>query len=81
MSILSSYFSDLFAHYMRWDVILGLCLMAALTIWEFAGVRNGHLLTITGWLKGWMPMPVRIMIYAWLGWHFILSDFIRQVQR
>jgi hypothetical protein len=67
--------------YVRWDVVLGLVLMCALTGWEFYGVANPRMLTITAFLKSWMPMAVRIMIWAWLGWHFILSDLVREVQR
>lgn len=67
-------------NYVRWDVVLGLVLMAALTAWEFLGVLNPRMLTITAWLKSWMPMALRIMIWAWLGWHFILSDLVKEVK-
>lgn len=68
------------SHYARWDVVVGLILMGSLTVWEIAGVADGRLLTITAWLKSWMPMPLRIMIWSWLGWHFILSDLVSQVK-
>lgn len=74
MSVFSSYFAGLFKQYARADVILGMALMAALTAWEMVGVFDGKLLTITDWIKSWMPMALRIMIWAWLGWHFIGSD-------
>lgn len=69
------------SHYARWDVILGFILMGALAAWEMAGVADSKLYTITAWLKSWMPMALRIMIWAWLGWHFILSDLVLQVER
>lgn len=66
------------AKYARWDVVLGMALMAALTAWEMAGVFDGKLLTITDWIKSWMPMALRIMIWSWLGWHFIVSDLVKK---
>lgn len=66
--------------YVRWDVILGIVLMGALAGWEFLGVFDSRFLTITAWIKSWMPMAIRIMIWAWLGWHFILSDLFREAK-
>lgn len=63
--------------YARADVIVGFVLMGALTAWEIAGVADSRFLTITAWIKSWMPMALRIMIWAWLGWHFIASDLFR----
>lgn len=72
-----SYFHDLFVKYGRTDVLIGMILMAALTAWEFAGIEDTKLLTITAWIKGWMPISVRIMVWSWLGWHFVLSDLVK----
>lgn len=69
------------SQYSKPDVILGLILMGALTAWEMAGVADNHLLTITAWIKTWMPIPLRIMIWSWLGWHFILSDLVNKVSK
>ena len=74
--IFAQYFNDLFSHYDRWDVILGLVLLAALTAWEIAGAADGKLLTFTAWIKSWMPIPIRTGLWLWLGWHFILSDIL-----
>lgn len=74
LNTVAAYFRSLLAHYARWDVILGIALMGALTAWEMIGVVNGKYLTITDWIKSWMPMALRIMILAWLCWHFVGSD-------
>ncbi len=62
------------AKFAHWDVVVGCVLMGALAAWEMAGVFDARLMTITQWIKSWMPMALRVMIWAWLGWHFIGSD-------
>ncbi len=64
------------SRYAHWDVVLGFALMGALAAWELAGIADSKFLTITAWIKSWMPMALRIMIWAWLGWHFIGSDLV-----
>lgn len=69
------------SQYARWDVIVGLLLMGLLTAWEIAGVADSRFMTITEWIKSWMPMALRIMVWAWLGWHFIGSDLFKEAQK
>jgi hypothetical protein len=65
--------------YVKLDVIFGLALMAALTVWELFGVFEPKWLTITAFIKSWMPMWARVPLWSWLGWHFILSDLVKKV--
>lgn len=67
--------------YVRWDVIVLIALMLSLLTFEMVGVVNGKYLTITDFLKGFVPMPVRWMIWIWLGWHFIFSDLFHWVPK
>lgn len=70
---------SLFAGIDRWDLIVMFVLFGLMFTFEMLGVFSPHLVTITQILKSFMPMPVRFMVYAWLGWHFIVSDLIRQL--
>jgi hypothetical protein len=74
MSVFTSYFRSLLSQFPTWNIVLGMVLMAALTAWEMLGVTDGRYLTITHWIKSWMPISIRIMILAWLCWHFVGSD-------
>ena len=69
----------LFAAERKWDVVVVLVLMGALITFEMLGVFAPRMVTITEIIKDFIPMPLRIMIYAWLGWHFIVSDLVRQM--
>jgi hypothetical protein len=69
----------MFKSFTHWDVVLLLSLMAALTAVELMGVFSPRLITITQIVKDFIPIPVRIMILAWLNWHFCLSDLVRQL--
>jgi membrane associated rhomboid family serine protease len=69
----------MFAGINRADLISMFILMGAIFALEMAGVFNPKLVTITQILKNFIPMPVRIMVLAWLVWHFMISDIIRQL--
>jgi hypothetical protein len=70
----------MFSGIKRWDLVVMFCLMGALTVFEMLGVFSPRLITITQILKALVPMPVRIMVLAWLCWHFCFSDIIRAIQ-
>ena len=73
-NFVAAYFSGLLGQYVRWDVVALLLTMGILAGLETLAVINGHYLTITDWIKSWMPMPIRIIILSWLWWHFVGSD-------
>ena len=70
----------MFSGIKRWDLVVMFVLMGLLFAFEMVGVFSPRMVTITQILKSFVSMPLRIMIYSWLGWHFILSDLVRQVQ-
>jgi predicted CDP-diglyceride synthetase/phosphatidate cytidylyltransferase len=63
----------------RWDLILMFALLAAITLFEFLGVASSKMITITQIVKSYVPIPCRLMILAWLNWHFFMSDIVRQL--
>jgi hypothetical protein len=65
----------------RWDLVLMVALLTAVTVFELLGVFNPKFITITALIKSTIPMQIRVMIYSWLGWHFILSDLVKQVAK
>lgn len=69
----------MFAGIRRWDLVVMFVLLALLFTFEMVGVYSTKMVTITQIIKAYTPMPVRVMVYAWLGWHFILSDLVREV--
>lgn len=69
----------MFAGIRRWDLVLMFVLLASVFTVEMLGVFSPRMVTVTQIIKAYLPMPLRIMIYAWLGWHFILSDLVRQI--
>ncbi len=71
---------SLFSSIRRWDLVIMLVILAVLGIFELLGVFSPRMVTVTQIVKAVVPMPVRFMVYAWFGWHFIVSDLVRQVQ-
>lgn len=69
----------MFSGIRRWDLVLMFVLMGAMFTVEMMGVFSPRLITITQIIKAYIPMPIRIMILAWLCWHFMLSDIVRQL--
>jgi hypothetical protein len=69
----------MFAGIRRWDLILMFVLLATLTVFEFLGVSSSRMVTITQIIKSYIPIPCRLMILAWLNWHFFLSDIVKQL--
>ncbi len=67
----------MFKGFAHWDLVTMLALMFVLTVFEFLGVFNARLVTITQIIKDFVPMPCRIMVCAWLCWHFVVSDIVR----
>jgi membrane associated rhomboid family serine protease len=69
----------MFAGITRWDLVTMFALLSAIFVFEMLGVFNPRLVTLTQIIKAFIPMPVRIMILAWVCWHFVISDIIRQL--
>lgn len=44
---------------------------------EMLGVfGSAQMVTLTLLIKSYLPMPIRIMVWSWLGWHLIVSDIV-----
>jgi hypothetical protein len=69
----------MFPQIRRWDLVVMFSLMAAMFTFELIGVSSTRMVTITQIIKAYTPMPIRIMVYSWLGWHFIISDLVKQI--
>lgn len=63
----------------RWDLVLMYALLGALFTFEMLGISSGKMITITQIIKAYIPLPVRIMLLAWLCWHFWWSDIVKQL--
>ncbi len=66
--------------YVRWDVVVVLVLMGVIFGFEMLGVFDSEYITLTRILKSYVPIPLRIMVLAWLCWHFAASDIVRAIQ-
>jgi len=64
----------MFKQFHHWDVVAILLSVAVVTGFEFLGVFTARYITLTHLIKQFIPMPCRIMILAWLWWHFAISD-------
>lgn len=62
-----------FAQYFRWDYIAMFVAMSILFVLEMLGVFGKHYVTITDVVRAYMPLPVRAMIWGWLGLHFLIQ--------
>lgn len=80
MNPFTSYFRSLFSRFPEADVIVGMVLILAIVVWELLGVFDGKYLTLTDWIKSWMPLWARCAILGWLIWHFVLSDIYNKVR-
>lgn len=69
----------LFSGIRRWDLIVMYALLGALFTFEMVGVFSTKMITITEIIKAYVPMPLRIMVLAWLCWHFWWSDIVKQL--
>lgn len=78
MSVFSAYFDQLFKQFKRTDVIIGMCLILAMAVWELLGVFDGKYLTLTDWFDSFLPIWARAPILAWLCWHFVVSDLAKK---
>jgi len=63
----------------RWDLVVMFVLLAAIFTFEMLGVFSPKMITITQIIKDLVPIPCRVMILAWLVWHFFLSDIVKQL--
>lgn len=70
----------MFSGIKHWDLITMFVLLALLFVFEMLGVFSVRLITITQIVKSLVPMPCRIMLLAWLCWHFCVSDLVRALQ-
>lgn len=72
----------MFKNIVHWDLIVMFCLMAAIFAVEMLGVFSPRMVTITQIVKDFVPIPCRVMVLAWLTWHFFISDlFAKQPLR
>lgn len=69
----------MFSNIRHWDLIIMFVLFAAIFTFEMLGVFSPKMITITQIIKDLVPMPCRIMILAWLCWHFCVSDIVKQL--
>ncbi len=60
----------------HWDLVVMFVLMAAITGFEMLGVFDTHYVTLTAIIKDFIPIPCRVMVLAWLCWHFFISDLV-----
>lgn len=69
----------MFSGIKAWDLAVMFVLLGTIFTFEMLGVFNAHFVTLTQIIKTFIPMPVRIMVTAWLGWHFVLSDLVTAI--
>lgn len=69
----------MFTNIRRWDLIIMFVLMGSLFVVEMLGVFFPHMVTITRIVKAYISIPVRVMILAWLNWHFLFSDIVKML--
>lgn len=69
----------MFAGIRRWDLILMFVLMAAIFTVEMVGVFSPRMVTITQIVKAIIPLSIRFMLCAWVFYHFVVSDIVRQL--
>lgn len=69
----------MFSGIRRWDLVLMFVLLGAIFTVEMLGVFSPGMVTITQIIKAYVKMPLRFMVLAWLNWHFIVSDLVKQL--
>lgn len=69
----------MFTGIVRWDLVVMFVLFGLMITFEMIGVFNTHMITITQIIKNFVPIPCRIMVLAWLQWHFFWSDIVKQL--
>jgi hypothetical protein len=69
--------ASLFPTVRRWDMVVMFLFLALVFTFEMLGVFSTRMITITQLVKAYIPMPCRIMVCAWLCWHFVLSDLVK----
>lgn len=70
----------MFSGVKHWDLIVMFALFATIFIFEMLGVFSPKMITITQIIKDCVPIPCRVMILAWLVWHFLISDLMKQLK-
>jgi hypothetical protein len=70
----------MFSGIKHWDLIVMFALLATIFIFELLGVFNPKMITITAIIKDFVPIPCRVMVLAWLVWHFFISDIVKQLK-
>ena len=49
-------------------------LLDSIFTFEMLGVFNAHFVTLTQIIKTFIPIAIRVMLCAWLTWHFVGTD-------
>ena len=62
-----------------WDLAVMFVLLGSIFTFEMLGVFNTRFVTLTQIFKTFIPMPCRIMVCAWLVWHFVVSDLVTAI--
>lgn len=70
----------MFSGIKHWDLIVMFVLFGVIFTFELMGVFNSRFITITAIIKDFVPIPCRVMILAWLVWHFLISDLMKQLK-
>lgn len=61
------------SEYIRWDLIAMCVALAVVFVFEMLGVFTDRYVTITAIIRQNVPMQVRLPIFGWLFFHFVLS--------
>jgi hypothetical protein len=71
----------MFRNIQHWDLIVMFVLMGLMFVFEMLGVFSPRLVTITQLVKDFVPIPCRVMVLAWLVWHFFVSDLFPAISK
>lgn len=70
----------MFSGIRHWDLIVMFVMLGLIFTFEMLGVFSPKMITITQIIKDFVPIPCRVMILAWLVWHFLISDLMKQLK-
>ena len=59
-----------------WDLAVMFVLLDSIFTFEMLGVFNAHFVTLTQIIKTFIPIAIRVMLCAWLTWHFVGTDIV-----
>ena len=64
---------DALGKYVHWDLVAMAVAMAVIFGFEMLGVFTDKYVTITAIIRATVPIGIRLLIWAWLGYHFLLA--------